>query len=89
MSTYPAPEAVWEILVEEAGAWADDLPQFQHHWPGCVEYRFQGRLGFGGKVWANQGQVYVTCYPEDSTREREAIILACNKRLDALPRVGT
>lgn len=89
MSEYPTPEAVWQILVEEAGAWADDLPQFVHHWPDCGEYRFQGMLGFGGKVWANRGEVYVTCYPEDSNRDREAIIRVCNERLQALDSVGS
>lgn len=86
--TYPAADAVWQVLVDEAGAWADDIGQFRHHWPDCGEYRFQGKLGFGGKVWANRDDVYVTCYPEDSTREREAMIAACNRRLEALPRVG-
>lgn len=85
---YPSPESVWQILVEEAGAWPDDITQFQYHWPECGEYRFMGKLGFGGKVWANRGDVYVTCYPEDDNRERSAIIAACNARLDGLPRVG-
>lgn len=85
--TYPPAAAVWQVLVEECGAWNGDehaLRAFEHHWPGCVEYRFQGKLGFGGKVWANMGRVYVTCYPEDSTREREGMIAAANARLDAM-----
>lgn len=83
---YPVPGEVWTILVEEAGAVESDRPAFVHHWPACVEYRFVGKLGMGGKVWANMGDVYVTCYPEDHTREREQIIAACNGRLAALPR---
>lgn len=92
MSDYPDPEAVWQILVDECGAWDRDdsaLTSFKHHWPECGEYRFQGKLGFGGKVWANRGEVYVTCYSEDETRERAAMIAAANARLDALTRVDT
>lgn len=83
---YPPAAAVYKILAEEAGAYDDDdsLRSFEYHWPECGEYRFQGNLGFGGKVWANRGSVYVTCYPEDSNRDRETIIRACNTRLEAL-----
>ena len=48
---------------------------------GCMEYRFQGSLGFGGKLWVTLGYIpfnpvrvvnrmYVSCYPEDQTPER-------------------
>jgi hypothetical protein len=92
MTEYPAASAVWEILVDECGAWNSDdsaLRDFERHWPDCREYRFQGRLGFGGKVWANVGQVYVTCYREDETPERAAMITRANVRLEALTRIGT
>jgi hypothetical protein len=49
------------------------------------EYRFQGALGFGGKVWLNNGEFpYVTCYPEDLTDEREAMIRSANEALKKL-----
>lgn len=65
--------------------------EFVHNWP-CGEFRFMGDLGFGGKVrqpwsvatkgeWTHGGQVYVDCYPEDSTPERKAMIERANTRL--------
>lgn len=81
-----APNAlvVWDVLVRETGAPADELDPFIFHWPTCVEYRFMGSLGFGGKVWWNSGRVYVTCYQEDETPERLATIDRTNAALAAL-----
>lgn len=77
---------VYDILVEECGAPDDRLSRlsFGSNWP-CWEYRFQGKLGFGGKVWGNAGApYYVNCYPEDMTDERRVMIDAANKRLAGL-----
>jgi hypothetical protein len=81
--------AVWRILVEECGAHDLDERAFASLWPGCVEYRFMGSLGFGGKVWAGlvDGAPFVSCYREDETPERLATIARANERLAAL-RVG-
>jgi hypothetical protein len=61
-----------------------------HHFvEGCREYRFMGALGFGGKFW--QQSMTVTCYPEDETPERRAIIERANAALAdllAVPVVG-
>lgn len=87
--------AIYDILVEEAGADPGEYTTlaFPHHWPECREWRFKGDLGFGGKIWARRiygknGEaayhVYVTCYPEDKTSEREAIIQKTNARLAEL-----
>lgn len=76
-------EAIYDVLVEECGAWdsPDHREAFAVLFPGCVEYRFQGSLGFGGKVWANRGSVYVNCYLEDLTPERAEAIRRANARL--------
>lgn len=75
---------IWDILVTECGARDDLFREFQATWPRCVEFRFSGNLGFGGKVWANKGRVYVTCYREDETPERLTAIEIANKRLREL-----
>lgn len=47
-----------------------------------LEYRFQGHLGFGGKLWLNKGKApYVTCYPEDETAGRKQLIALANEDL--------
>lgn len=79
-------DLVWDILVEYCGA--SDRPfdremfirsQLKQKPPS--EFRFCGRLGFGGKFWQNMGQLYVTCYPEDETKERKQMIEAANRAL--------
>ena len=80
---------LWTILVEEAGAYdtVADRYSFATHFPQCREYRFMGKLGFGGKVWMNanhDGDPYVNCYPEDMNPERREIIERTNKRLAEL-----
>lgn len=54
---------------------------------GCGEYRFQGKLGFGGK-FRNNGNFnntpYVDCYGEDETAERREMINRANARIAAL-----
>lgn len=81
-------EAIYDVLVEECGAHDDaghvERAMFAHHFPECIEYRFQGDLGRGGKVWANNGDLYVTCYPEDETSERLTMIEQANARLAPL-----
>ena len=81
---------IYDILVAHAGAYDDK--------GGCVriqfryfmesegkEFRFQGRLGFGGKFrkdggW-NGNVWHVTCYSEDETPERRRIIEQTNEAL--------
>lgn len=78
--------AIWAVLVSECGKRDDrlDRVEFETHFPECREFRFMGALGFGGKVWWNNGRLYVTCYPENRTPERERMITAANKRLAEL-----
>lgn len=72
---------VWGILVEECGAMDSAREQFWTHWPDCVEFRFMGALGMGGKVWSTGGRVYVSCYREDETPDRLDMIRVANERL--------
>jgi len=76
---------IYDILVEECGAGEHNRIFFvvAQEQGGCVEYRFQGSLGFGGKFW-NSNQWYVTCYGEDYTKERLAAIDRANQRLTVL-----
>ena len=80
------PDAVWDVLVEMAGAREEERDQFVRHAestkPGDLEYRFCGKLGFGGKIRSQyDGTWSVDCYPEDSTPERRTIIEAVNARI--------
>lgn len=83
-------DEVWTVLVEECGAPDDKTSRmsFQSSWP-CDEYRFQGALGFGGKVRAyyirpfgdDDLRARVDCYAEDMTDERQKMIAKANARL--------
>ena len=42
------------------------------------EYRFGALLGFGGKFYASAGRYRVSCYREDETPERLAILDTLN-----------
>lgn len=79
-------DAVYDVLVEECGAPDGDYDraQFAACWPECVEYRFIGALGFGGKVWAwHNRPPTVNYYPEDETPERLEMMQRANERLAA------
>jgi hypothetical protein len=81
---------IWHVLVEECGEprWFDrssfvayldrDTGGFGH------EYRFMGKLGFGGKFYNDGIRWRVGCYPEHETPARRAMIRRANERLTAL-----
>lgn len=47
------------------------------------EYRFQGTLGFGGKIWLPlDGEPYISCYREDDSPERLETIEKTNALLE-------
>lgn len=48
------------------------------------EWRFSGKLGFGGKFWHNNDKFYVSCYSEDETLETLEMIKEANKQLTEL-----
>ncbi len=78
---------VWNILVECCGADADgDMPvQFFHSATTTpnLEFRFQGRLGFGGKVFLEHPP-RVSCYQEDSSPKRRTMMNSANLRLQKI-----
>ena len=78
---------IYNILIEECGAQQDGREAFvqrqtDDHYP--FEYRFCGALGFGGKFRRSSSRWYVTCYSEDKTPERAAMIETANQRLEKL-----
>ncbi len=76
---------VHDILVACAGARRSDLHSFVFAMgEGCEEYRFGGSLGFGGKFWTER--FAVSCYPEDETIMRLAVIDNTNQALSLLRR---
>ena len=81
--------AVYDVLIKECGAPPSDKQDFVRHFDEWrrIEWRFQGDLGFGGKLWKQTGpqpRLLVTCYREDETPERLAMIAKANERLAAL-----
>lgn len=84
--------AIWDILVRHAGA--NDDPDARHNFVFDAtsprptgEYRFMGRLGFGGKFrnnGNNNNVPYVDYYLVDRTIARDAVVLATNAFLGDL-----
>lgn len=79
---------VYSILVEHGDAHETYREHFVSHAleeeHSLHEWRFCGNLGFGGKIWRDNGRLFVRCYPEDVTPEREAVIETINAKLLAL-----
>lgn len=74
---------VWAILAATCGASDDDMrQQFVYHSNKTdrLEFRFQGDLGFGGKVYVEEPP-RVSCYSEDDSLERSVMIEQANERL--------
>lgn len=88
----PLADAIYDVLVECGASKALlDRAQFvvyvsteRNGEDGSREWRFAGRLGFGGKLYVASGRVYVGCYPESRTPERIALIEAANEKIAAL-----
>lgn len=76
---------VYDVLIEHCGALPrerDDCCSAMNS--RCREYRFQGSLGMGGKLYNAHGKMYVSCYSEDRTPARDAAIAAANAKLAAM-----
>jgi len=90
------PESTWsqvfDLLVKLAGAkevfrsnfitclTGEDVVAFGN----CYEYRFQGDLGFGGKLRYDGERLWVTCYAEDETPGRLKTMDDLNEKLELL-----
>ena len=72
---------IWDLLVSLCGAREaeryDFIASIRYH--GLTEYRFQGTLGFGGKVYRKP--LRVSCYPEDENPVRREAIKLANESL--------
>ena len=77
-------EAVWLLLVNVCGAARDERDAFiRYAKENPQEYRFQGNLGFGGKLYF-EFPPRVACYPEDETAERNRTVDCANEFLIVL-----
>ena len=83
--THKQANAVYDILVQECGASETERSNFliAQSQDEISEWRFCGKLGFGGKFWRNP-DMYVNCYGEDMNSERMEIIFKANERLKVL-----
>jgi len=80
-------DAVYDVLVAYAGAseqYRDDFRFYMDEPLDRYEWRFQGALGFGGKLYRDARGLRVGCYREDETSERCAMVAATNEALAAL-----
>ncbi len=81
---------VWDILVKHIGASEGGRKAFlacaaEYGCERTLEYRFMGTLGFGGKVWLNNGpHPYVNCYREDEAPGRLKLMEIANEELKLL-----
>ena len=77
---------IYDLLVSIGGASEHERDNFVYHHSkikeGCDEWRFCGKLGFGGKYYSKRN--VVSCYKEDENKERSEIIVKLNKELKKL-----
>lgn len=71
-------DAVYATVSNICGAPVQDRDVFHLLFPECGEYRFMGRLGLGGKVYADGLRVWVDADPQDSTLEVVSMIAKAN-----------
>ena len=76
-------QKIYDLLVCIGGASESMRESFIYHHceseDGCGEWRFQGKLGFGGKYYSRMNKV--DSYTEDRTQEVENIINELNDKL--------
>ena len=83
-------EAIYDVVVEICGANPDPREKWSYvrYATGeeqmASEWRFQGYLGFGGKIKNNADRVYVCCYRENENEKRLDLIKQTNERLDTI-----
>ena len=77
---------IYDVLVTLGGAAEIDRENFVYHHCeykyNCTEWRFGGKLGFGGKYRCGNNRV--DCYPEDETPQRKEIIEIINSKLSEI-----
>ena len=82
---------VYDLLVEIGGAPEDRRDMFIRYAAiDLREFRFIGHLGFGGKIhaqgtWSHKSSpLFVSCYHDEHTSERDRIIVEINKKLSEM-----
>lgn len=77
---------IYDILVSIGGAYEPERDSFVYHHTeskyGCSEWRFSGKLGFGGKYRSLRNTV--DYYAEDTSPERDSIVEKINKALSEI-----
>lgn len=77
---------VYDLLVSIGGAEESERSSFIYHHctskDGCDEWRFSGKLGFGGKYRSKRNRV--DCYKEDETPSRIELIEKLNYELNKI-----
>ena len=81
--------AVYDILVAECGAPVEQREVFiqsmgKANSASGREIRFEGQLGFGGKLHLQRSRLWVSCYFEDETPDRLARIERAHRALETL-----
>jgi len=84
-------DKIYDILVKHAGAPESPMQRMSFHRfmnvPGN-EFRFGGKLGFGGKFWKKDSQrdYRVSCYQEDEKNfpEMEEVAKKTNEELSKI-----
>ena len=77
--------SIYDLLVAIGGAVESERDSFVYHHckeDECTEWRFQGKLGYGGKYRSQTNSV--DCYIEDYTPERKKIINELNEALSKI-----
>ena len=77
-------EKVYDILFGICGANPLERERFYQYFKNTelpLEWRFQGKLGFGGKFYKTHEKMYVSCYPEDMNPKRMSVITRANNKL--------
>lgn len=78
-------DSVFDVLKNIGGAHESMRKDFIYRHTSespCDEYRFQGKLGLGGKYWRRENRV--SCYREDETPERLRLIIELDAALAKL-----
>lgn len=77
---------IYDVLVHDGGAVEHMRTSFIYHHSeskeGCDEWRFIGKLGFGGKYRSRYNKV--DCYSEDENPERLKLIKKINNKLSKI-----
>lgn len=81
-------DAIFKVLVDSGGADPAEADTFRwvliaNH---AREYRFRGKLGFGGKLYWSRNNLRVAYYAEDQTPERDELAADLNHALARLSR---